>query len=122
VARGERGRPGARVRRSSTACSLCTASLRWYIRCMVKGILNRQKKYVTVEVSTDADGAITPRAVLWGDGRRFEIDEVLDARTAASLKVGGAGLRFTVRIGDAVTYLFYENPRWFCEAKRRGEL
>lgn len=89
---------------------------------MVRGILNRVKRYVAVEASTDAGGAVTPRAVLWGDGSRFEVDEVLDARNAASLKVGGAGMRHTVRIGDAVTYLFYEKPRWFCEAKMRGEL
>ena len=88
---------------------------------MVRGILNRVKRYVSVEASTDVDGAITPKAVLWGDGRRYEIDEIVDARKAASLKVGGAGMRYTVRIGELVTYLFHEDPRWFCEAKMRGE-
>ena len=89
---------------------------------MVKGILNRVKRYVSVEAVTDENGSTIPRAVIWDDGRRFAVDRILDTRRAASLKVGGAGMRYTVRIGDAVTYLFFEDPRWFVEEKQQGEL
>ena len=30
-------------------------------------------------------------------------------------QVGGDGICYTVRIGNNVTYLFYEDPRWFVE-------
>ena len=89
---------------------------------MVKGILGRSRRYVAVEAVTDARGETLPRAVIWRDGRRFEVDGVLDARRASSLKVGGSGVRYTVRIGDSVTYLFLEGPRWFVEEKCYGEL
>ena len=89
---------------------------------MVRGILNRVKRYVAVEAVTDEDGVVAPRAVVWADGRRFEIDRILDARHAASLKVGGTGMRYTVRIGGETTYLFHEGPRWFVEEKVRDEL
>ena len=46
-----------------------------------------------------------------------EIDRVLDVRRAASLKAGGMGIRYTVRINGKQSYLFYEEPRWFVEAK-----
>ena len=46
-----------------------------------------------------------------------EIDRVLDVRPAASLKAGGAGLRYTVRIGRTETYLFLEETRWFVERR-----
>ncbi|MBS5518263.1 MAG: hypothetical protein KHX17_06955 [Clostridiales bacterium] len=59
-----------------------------------------------------------PRAVQWEDGRVFTIDKVLDVRPAASLKAGGQGVRYTCRIRDRETYLFYENPRWFVERRR----
>ena len=36
-------------------------------------------------------------------------------RRASSRKVGGDGICYTVRIGSNVTYLFYEDPRWFVE-------
>ena len=85
---------------------------------MVQGIESRRKHYVQVLARTDEDGRITPVSIPWEDGRTFEIDRVLDARQAASLKVGGTGLRYLVRIGESVTYLFYENPRWFVEEKR----
>ena len=58
---------------------------------------------------------MTPLSIEWTDGRTFEIDEVEDVRQAASLKVGGAGIRYTIRIGEITTFLWYENPCWFVE-------
>lgn len=84
---------------------------------MVRGIDSREKRYVKVMAVTDEDGRITPVSVEWEDGRVYEIDRVLDRRQAASLKVGGTGMRYLVRIGQATTYLFHEDPRWYVEAK-----
>ena len=84
---------------------------------MVKGIESREKRYVKVVSVTDEDGRITPVSVEWDDGRVYEIDRVLDVRHAASLKVGGTGIRYLVRIGRTSTYLFHEDPRWYVEAK-----
>ena len=61
------------------------------------------------------DGRIVPRAVVWHDGRRFPVRAVLGVRTCASLKVGGAGVRYDVLVGRARTFLFHEGPRWFVE-------
>jgi hypothetical protein len=84
---------------------------------MVRGIASREKRYVKVVSVTDEDGRITPVSVEWNDGRVYEIDRVLDVRHAASLKVGGTGMRYLVRIGRTSTYLFHEDPRWYVEAK-----
>ena len=84
---------------------------------MVQGIDRREKRYVKVVSTTDEDGRITPLSVEWEDGRVYEIDRILDRRQAASLKVGGTGMRYLVRIGQTTTYLFHENPRWYVEAK-----
>ena len=84
---------------------------------MVQGIESREKRYVKVVSATDEDGRVTPLSVEWEDGCVYEIDRVLDCRHAASLKVGGAGIRYLVCIGHAKTYLFYEDPRWYVEAK-----
>ena len=82
---------------------------------MVRGIESRRKRYVSVVSRTDEEGAVVPVSITWEDGRVFEIDRVLDVRQAASLKVGGCGVRYLIRIGENMTYLFYENPRWFVE-------
>lgn len=82
---------------------------------MVRGIASRRKRYVEVTSRTDEDGAVTPVSITWEDGRVFQIDRVMDVRQAASLKVGGTGERYLIRIGQRTTYLFYENPRWFVE-------
>lgn len=83
----------------------------------MRGIEGRERRYVEVVSRTSADGVVTPLAVVWDDGRRFEVDRVLDRRRAASLKCGGTGLRYTVSVRGHSTYLFYEGPRWFVEAK-----
>jgi hypothetical protein len=60
---------------------------------------------------------------IWENGKRYKIDKVLDVRPAASLKAGGAGLRYTVMVRDHETYLFLEEDKigakWFMERKCR---
>ncbi len=77
------------------------------------------KVYVGVKAQFLPDGRLRPLTVTWEDGREFEIDSVTDARPAASLKAGGAGIRYTVRIGETVTHLFLEEDKWFVE-RRNG--
>lgn len=78
----------------------------------------RRKVYVKVQVEFSADGKMIPMCIIWEDGQRFEIDRVKDCRRAASLRAGGAGIRYTVMICGGEHYLFYEeNYKWFVEAK-----
>ncbi len=75
------------------------------------------KVYVDVTAKFDTAGGLTPLSVKWSDGRKFDVDRVLDVRRAASLKAGGQGMRYTVRILGHVTYLWFEDPKWFVEGK-----
>lgn len=68
-----------------------------------------------VEATHLVDGSVVPRTVVWHDGRRFPVRAVLGRRRCASLKVGGTGIRYDVLVGNARTFLFYEEPRWFVE-------
>lgn len=77
----------------------------------------REKRYVEVISRTSVDGIVTPLEIVWDDGRHFEIDRITEKRQAASRRTGGTGFRFTIRVGGQVTYLYYEGPRWFVEAK-----
>lgn len=56
------------------------------------------KQYVDVYAHFDTLGNVTPVAMWWDDGRRFEIDKILDVRRAASLRAAGLGTRYTCRI------------------------
>jgi len=49
------------------------------------------------------------------DGRRFEVDRVLDVTKAASLKAGGRGTRYKCRIRGKEIYLFFDDEKWFVE-------
>ncbi len=77
--------------------------------------MNYKKRYVDVVARFDTDGRIIPVKLLWHDGTVFYVDRVLDIRKAASLKAGGAGIRYTCRINNQETYLFLEETKWFVE-------
>lgn len=75
------------------------------------------KIYVAVTAEFGEDGSVRPTAVRWEDGRLFSIDRIIDVRRAASLKAGGAGIRYTIQVGSRITHLFQEESRWFVERK-----
>lgn len=73
------------------------------------------KKYIEVIAKFNTEGEIVPLVIIWEDGHKFEIDRILDIRPAASLKAGGAGIRYTCRICGKQRFLFLEESRWFVE-------
>ena len=66
------------------------------------------KVYVDVNEDRLRDGRLIPLSFVWEDGNRYEIDQILEVRRAASLKAGGAGIRYTVRVGRRETFMFLE--------------
>lgn len=76
-----------------------------------------ERVYVEVVAKHSPEGAVEPLFIVWEDGRRFSVDRVLDKRRRTSLKVGGIGMRYTCVISGKTRYLFYEDDRWFVEAK-----
>lgn len=75
------------------------------------------KKYVEMIVKYLEDGTIMPLAIHWNEGELYEIDRVIDIRPCASLKAGGAGIRYTCMIQGHQKYIWLEESKWFVEAK-----
>lgn len=82
---------------------------------MVQGIERREKCYVEIDAHFDLEGIPWPQAIVWEDGRRFAIDRVIDRRHAASMKVGGFGIRYTVAIEGQQKFLWQDNEGWYVE-------
>ena len=76
-----------------------------------------KKQYVEVLVKHLPDGIKIPVSIKWIDGQVFEIEKVLEIKPCASLKVGGFGDRYLVKINGKTTYLFLEFDKWFVERK-----
>lgn len=82
---------------------------------------NRKKVYVEVRARHLTDGTCRPESIKFENDEVFEIDRVKYCYRAASTKVGGTGLRYTVMICGKETYLFdEENGKWFVEGKNRA--
>ena len=57
-----------------------------------------RKAYVSVNLDVDEDGVPHPRLIRWPNGREFPIDQLKEKCRAASTRVSGGGIRYTVLI------------------------
>ena len=73
-----------------------------------------KKELITVEADRQPDGLLLPKAVLWKDGRRFEISRVLFY--SASPTGEYEGIRYTVLIGSAEKYIYQLDARWYVDS------
>lgn len=79
---------------------------------------NRRKVYVEVRARHLTDGTCKPESIKFENDEVYKIDDIKSCCRAASTKVGGTGLRYTVMICGKETFLFdEENGKWFVEAK-----
>lgn len=74
------------------------------------------KAYVSVIVKHQPDGQKTPLQITFEDGRKFDIDRVVECRRAAATKVGGTGIRYKIIIGGRERYIYEDDGLWFVEA------
>lgn len=75
-----------------------------------------EKVYVAVILRVDEDGKMSPLAIDWEDGRKFDITRVLDVRQAPPRHVGSSPtVRYTVDIAGSRRELYHERERWFVE-------
>ena len=79
--------------------------------------VNWEKVYVDTLVRHTKDGGSIQLSIKFSDGKTYEIDQVLDRKRAAASKVGGTGIRYSIRIGQHRTFLFEDEGLWFVEAK-----
>ena len=87
-----------------------------------------ERVYVKVNSDFDATGSVTPKAIIWRDGRVFQIETVRDFRPASTLEQGRHGDRYTVLIKGEEKYLFFERigtaegsrlGRWWVECRQQ---
>ena len=76
-----------------------------------------RKAYVSVNADIDKEGVIHPRFIRWDNGLIYQIEAIVYKCRAASKKVGGGGIRYTIRVKGRESFLFRECDKWFVEAK-----
>lgn len=73
------------------------------------------KQKVAVVALHTKNGEVKPLFIVWDNHVKYPIDRIVRKEKAASLKSGGFGIRYTIRIENHQQYLYYENPGWFIE-------
>lgn len=70
--------------------------------------------YVNVRCDQQADGTMTPRELIWPDGRAWEIRKTL--HVAVPVENEFEGIRYTVIIGSAERYIYKAGHAWYVMA------
>ena len=83
--------------------------------------LKYQKVYVSIILFIDENGKKTPKKIKWIDGNKYTIDKIIETCKAASTKVGGCGIRYTVMVEGLPRFLYDEDGKWFMEDTIIGE-
>lgn len=78
---------------------------------------NRKIRYVAVDVYVDAKGKLCPKRVYWADGTVYEINHVLEEKAVLTFSRTKGARAYTVCVGNTITNLYYDPPRWFVEEK-----
>ena len=81
----------------------------------------QKKEYISMLVFVDPVGKKRPMGFVTSDGRKILINDVLDVQPAASLKVGGIGIRYKCQVGRSVIYFFDDDGRWFYEITNKSQ-
>jgi hypothetical protein len=76
-----------------------------------------KKVFVDVTAEYSKEGEISPVSFVWESGIKYDIDRIFEHKKAASLKVGGQGIRYKCRVMGKMVYLYLEDGRWFMEGK-----
>ena len=77
--------------------------------------METRKLHINVIAEFLTNGHLMPLAILLFDGRCYPVDQVIDVKRAANLKVGGAGTKYTCVIEGQRRSLWREGDRWFVE-------
>lgn len=79
-------------------------------------MIQREKRYVEVDVRFSTEGRLRPLQIIFDKGQVYKIDKIKDiCRRAAD--VGGVGDRYTCMIQGKERELWFEDGRWFVAAK-----
>ena len=76
------------------------------------GHMEHTKKYINIIVQIDRDGNMTPKEILWEDGRHFPVQRVLDRRHAIT-SAGGAAVCHTCIVAGKRRDIYREKERWY---------
>lgn len=79
------------------------------------------RKNITVIAIMNATAEVVPLSIIWTDGRKFDIDKVIDKRKQASTRGGGKGLRYECEIMGKRKFLWLDDYIWFLEIENSIE-
>jgi hypothetical protein len=79
--------------------------------------MDYRRMNIDIIVHHRPDGKVIPLRFRLEDGTTVNIDKVLHSERAASLKVGGCGIRYAVMIRGIERYIFEDEGVWYVEAR-----
>ena len=88
-----------------------------FVRMTQTADMQYRKVWVEISAKFLRNGGVRPELVLWGDGRKYQIERIKYIERASAHVSAVLPVRFTCVIGGQEKYLWFEPDelRWFVE-------
>ena len=75
------------------------------------------REYVTMYIEVLPEGQVVPLSILWKDGRKFTVEQIINIKNNSPVRSGGRATKYTLIIQGQTCDFFGENGKWFVETR-----
>lgn len=75
------------------------------------------REYVTMYIEVLPEGQVVPLSILWKDGRKFTVEQVINIKNNAPVRSGGRATKYTLIIQGQSRGFFVDDGKWFVETR-----
>ena len=75
------------------------------------------REYVTMYIEVLPEGQVVPLSILWKDGRKFAVEQVINIKNNAPAKSGGRATKYTLIVQGQTRDFLVDNGKWFVETR-----
>lgn len=89
---------------------------------LIYGGIRWERHRVRVVAIHELDGGTVPLAIVWDDGRRFDVVGTGPPRRKRCENAGGHALAYPIAVGGRARTLWFDGAVWFVEVPEGGRL
>ena len=74
-------------------------------------------EYVTMYIEVLPEGQVVPLSILWKDGRKFTVEQIINIKNNSPVRSGGRATKYTLIIQGQTRDFFVDDGKWFVETR-----
>lgn len=75
------------------------------------------REYVTMYIEVLPEGQVVPLSILWKDGRKFTVEQIINIKNNSPVRSGGRATKYTLIIQGQTRDFFVDDGKLFVETR-----